>query len=245
MVVRDEPVWTAVHDIAGRPLSVAQAPLGSLGSVPYPRLTFTPSELLSNWRPSPCKTVLSSPRRGVTPATTTAPLSRSIPITRSEVCRHYCGVAEINRFPRSRSEPLADGVRLLSSPFDAAASSGPGVVPSAVGIEPSRYPAFPERLTSSTRPWWRVSRFRHLRGIEAIASPCLANPARPQSRALSGVCGYPGRARCLPRRALACGLLDPQVRGIDLPSYDRRQALMHRAQIAPRGAQYHRRTGDN
>src|SRR5262249_51070810 len=63
----------------------------------------------------------------------------------------------------------------------------------------------------------------HLRGIEATASPCLADHARPQSRALSGICDYPGRARCLSRRALTCKLLGLQARGIDLPPYGRRQ----------------------
>ena len=48
------------------------------------------------------------------------------------------GEAEIERFPRSRIVPRADGGRLLSNPFDAAASSNPVFAPNAVGFEHSR-----------------------------------------------------------------------------------------------------------
>ncbi len=52
------------------------------------------------------------------------------------------GVAEIEWFPRSRIVPRADGGRLLSNPFDAAASSNPVFAPLAVGFEHCRHVAF-------------------------------------------------------------------------------------------------------
>lgn len=56
------------------PSYVAQAPLGFSGSVPSPRLTLTPLELLSDWLPFPCESVLPSPRVDVIPPSTTEPL---------------------------------------------------------------------------------------------------------------------------------------------------------------------------
>ncbi|MGR3279726.1 hypothetical protein ACSYAD_32225 [Acaryochloris marina NIES-2412] len=100
--------------------------------------------------------------------------------------------------------PPADEVRLLSDPFDAAASSNPVFSPNAVGFEHCRHVAFSGRLLSQIQDSDGVSvAFRHLRGIEATVSPYLANLVHPQPRALSGVCDYSGRARCFPRRALA------------------------------------------
>ena len=131
----------------------------------------------------------------------------------------------------------------MSSPFGAAAPSGPEPAPGVVGIEPGHM-AFPGRQSiPGTGPWRRVSRFHHLRRIEATSSPYLANHVRPQPRILSGVCDYSGRTHCLPRLALPCGLLRPQARGMGLPSYDRRQVLVYRSHTAPRGAHCLRRNG--
>lgn len=125
---------------------IAHTRLGFSGSMPYPRRAFTPSKMLSDWLPSPCESALPSPRVDVTPPSTTKPMpcgARS-PEARSAATQRWGGRTQ--QFPRSRIVPQTDRLRWLSSPFDAAAPSGPGFAPLAEGIEPSRYPALPRRF---------------------------------------------------------------------------------------------------
>jgi hypothetical protein len=103
--------------------------------------------------PFALRTALPSPWPDVTPATTTEPppcCTRS-PEARSAATLR--GEAGAQQFPRSRYVPQADGLRLSSNPFDAAASSGSALVPVVVGIERSRPEAFPGRfLLPGTEP---------------------------------------------------------------------------------------------
>jgi hypothetical protein len=149
---------------------VAHARLGFSGSMPYPRRAFTPSKVLSDWLPSPCDAALPSPRRGVTPATTTEPMpcgARS-PEARSAATQRWGGRAQ--QFPRSRIVPQTDRLRWLSSPFGAAAPSGPGFAPLAEGIEPSRLDAFPGRLPPE---YWTLMASQSLSPSSAVERPQL------------------------------------------------------------------------
>ncbi len=118
------------------------------------------------------------------------------------------------------------------------------VVPGVVGIDHSRLVDVRWAISfPGTQPYWRVNRFRQFRGIEATVSAYRPNHIRPSPRTLAGVCDYPGRVHCLPRRALISELLTSKSRGMGVLSYDRQQVLALHAHIAPRGARSRRRSG--
>ena len=178
---------------------VAQAPFGFSGFVSYPRLAFTPLELLLNWLPSPCAQSYCLRGGALLPRLLWS-LCPAVPVHLKRGQPPLCGgEARSQQFPRSRDESRADRGRLTSSPLDAAAPSDSVGVPDVVGIAHSRFPSVHwATSTQLLNPDGVISRFRHLRGIEATSSAWLPNRVCPQSGTLSGVCDYSGRALVSP-----------------------------------------------